>query len=265
MPALSLTAADIKYIKKNRLEISGNKMAKHIGVSKNVVNRYMRFNGLAVSKEIHYSFVSKSKIGKTSSTPATDKLLKELYLIVPGKQLAKQLNRSYTFVRGRLKQLELVIPRDIIEDRIRVARFQQGSISFNTGKKQTEYMTAEAIEKTAKNQFKKGHVPPNTRSDGELSDRVDKSGYTYRYIRISLSKWELYHRYVWQQANGTIPSGSLLTFKDGNSLNCTLENLEVMTKSENAYRNRAKFLNLPKELQTTKRLITKIKNLSNVK
>lgn len=264
MPPSILTAANIDYIKLHRLEMSGTHMAKHFGVSKGIVNRYMRFNGLAVSRELHNLFTSKSNSGRSSSDKATDKILEELYLTVPLKRLAKQINRSSAFVNGRLRQLKLIVPIEIIQERKNSARFKPGSVSFNTGKKQTEYMSAEAIEKTKAFRFHKGYVPPNTRTDGEFSDRMDKSGYTYRYIRTSLAKWELYHRIVWQQAHGTIPSGSLITFKDGNALNCSLNNLEVITKRENAIRNRAKFLILPKELQKTKVLLTKIKNLTNV-
>ena len=259
-----LTTANIEYIKLHRLEMSGSNMAKYFGVNKGIVNRYMRINGLAVSKKMHYSFISKGQSGKSTSDEATDKILNELYLTVPLKTLARQIKRSSTFVKGRLKQLGLVIPAELIEERKINGRFQKGNIAFNTGKKQSEYMSAEAIEKSKSFRFHKGNVPPNTRSDGEFSDRMDNSGYTYRYIRVSLAKWELYHRIVWQQANGAIPSDSLVIFKDGNRLNCSLENLELITKRENIIRNRASFLILPTELQTTKRLLTKIKKFTNV-
>ena len=264
MPKTILTAANIRYIKENRLEMSGTNMATHFGMNKGVVNRYMRMNGLAVSKDLHYSFISKGQSGKTTSNEATDKILNEFYLTVPLKALGRQIKRSSTFVKGRLEQLGLVIPAELIEERKKNGRFKKGDSAFNAGRKQTEYMSPEAIAITKAFRFKKGNVPPNTRSDGEFSDRMDKSGYTYRYIRTGLSKWELYHRVVWEQSNGTIPSDSLITFRDGNRLNVTIANLEIITKSENATRNRAKFLILPQELQTTKRLLTKIKKLTNV-
>ena len=259
-----LTPANIEYIKLHRLTMSGTNMAKHFGVSKGVVNRYMRVNGLAVSKNLHHSFIAAGQKGKTTSDEATDEILTELYLTVAVKTISRQIERSSTFVSRRLKQLGLVIPIELIEERKKNGRFQKGNISFNTGRKQSEYMSPEGILKGMAFRFKKGQVALNAKTDGEFSNRIDRNGYTYRYIRISAAKWELYHRIVWQQANGAIPSDSLVIFKDGNRLNCSLENLELITKRENIIRNRASFLILPTELQTTKRLLTKIKKLTNV-
>ena len=259
-----LTPANIEYINLHRLTMSGSNMAKSFGMNKGVVNRYMRVNGLAVSKKLHHEFIAAGLNNKSSSDEATDKLLSEVYLTVPVKTIAKQINRSGTFVSRRLKQLGLVIPAELIAECKKSGRFQKGNVSFNKGRKQSEYMTPEGILKGMEFRFKKGNISFNAKVNGELSDRVDSSGYAYRYIRISAAKWELYHRVVWQEANGTIPIDSIISFKDGNRLNCELENLELITKRDNVIRNRAGFLILPTELQTTKLLLTKIKKLTNV-
>lgn len=38
-------------------------------------------------------------------------------------------------------------------------------------------------------------------------------------------EWKRKNRYIWQKAYGEIPEGKRLLYKDGNSENCTLENL----------------------------------------
>lgn len=90
-------------------------------------------------------------------------------------------------------------------------------------------------------QFKKGDNPKNTLHDGAITIRHDhlktRKGRPYKWIRISEGKWVHYHRYVWEQVNGPIPKGMMITFKDGDSLNCELTNLEMIIMGENARRN----------------------------
>ena len=63
------------------------------------------------------------------------------------------------------------------------------------------------------------------------------------YIKISDQKgskdkrayhenWAAKHRYVWEKANGKIPDGYIICFKDGNRLNCDISNLYLATFSE---------------------------------
>jgi hypothetical protein len=49
--------------------------------------------------------------------------------------------------------------------------FKKGHATFNKGKKQTEYMSDEAIERCKATQFKHGSTPWNTKEDGLVSWR----------------------------------------------------------------------------------------------
>ncbi len=78
--------------------------------------------------------------------------------------------------------------------------------------------------------------------DGAITIRYDVSPKTgkrtpYKYIRLTKGKWDLYHRHLWKKHNGPIPAKHVIIFKDGNSLNCILENLDCITMAENARRN----------------------------
>ena len=108
---------------------------------------------------------------------------------------------------------------------------KKGTAPPNKGKKQTEYMTVAAIERTKATRFKKGQLPHNTLHDYAITERKDKNGSTYKYIRIGLAKWIPYHRYLWEQAYGKVPGGTNIQFKDGNTLNCVLENLYAVTRN----------------------------------
>lgn len=112
----------------------------------------------------------------------------------------------------------------------RTGQFKKGHIPFNKG---INFIT----EGSKKTQFKKGHLPHNTKYNGAISIRKDKSGTSYKYIRINKAKWELLHRYNWEQQNGAIPEGCILVAKDGNQLNCDPSNWNLITRAEHAIRN----------------------------
>jgi len=197
--------------------------------------------------------------GVTKFTVQEDEKVKAEYLNKPINTLAREMGRSDSGIKSALKRMGLVIPLEIVEQRILDSRIKKGNVPINKGKKQYEYMSADTIERTKATRFQKGIVPYNTKEqDGIITTRQDKRGVPYKYIRISKGKWQEYHRYLWEQANGKIPPKHCVIFIDGNTLNATLENLKLITMNENARRNQEAFLSLPPELQETKTLINKL-------
>lgn len=166
-----------------------------------------------------------------------DQFLKDNYLCIPAKRMSKMLGRSESAARQRMKLLGLVVPAETIKKFKHDSQFSKGNPSFNSGKKQSEYMSEDAIERSKKNCFKSGHLPHNTRSDFEISIREDNRGVKYKFIRIGLSKWIPLHRHNWIIANGEIKRDLKLIFKDGDTMNCDLENLELLTAAELMKRN----------------------------
>lgn len=66
-----------------------------------------------------------------------------------------------------------------------------------------------------------------------------KTGGRHRYLRDTKAgrgrqnKQTVYlHHVIWVEHNGPIPAGHKLAFKDGNHLNCAIENLELLSNSE---------------------------------
>ncbi len=129
------------------------------------------------------------------------------------------------------------------------SQFKKGQTPPNKGKKQTEYMSAEAIANSAKTRFKKGQTPHNTyvQESGIVIIRKNKKGIPYQFVKLARAKWLHLHIYVWQQAYGIVPKGLLVTFKDGNTMNCVLENLELIDRAENMRRN--SHIKLPADVQ----------------
>lgn len=124
-------------------------------------------------------------------------------------------------------------------------RFKKGIVPANKGLRRPGY----APGRMASTQFKKGQKPHTYRY--KIGDtRINSDGYIDRKIREDLKgsmNWRPLHRILWIQAHGPVPPGHLVALKDGNKLNCVLENLELMTLADNARRN-AVWRKLPKEL-----------------
>lgn len=65
-----------------------------------------------------------------------------------------------------------------------------------------------------------------------LTEKLHQNGTGEAEYRIKVNgQWLRKHRYIWEQAYGKIPPGKALLYKDGNRLNCTLENLVLVDKS----------------------------------
>lgn len=182
-------------------------------------------------------------------TPEEDQFLRENYLTIPATRLSKLLCRNKSVARQRMAVLGLVVPKEIAEKFSKESLIKPGNVSHNKGKRQSEYMTPEAIARTRATQFNKGHLPHNTLTDLEITMRTDKRGVQYKHIRVALGKWEPLHRYNWMQAHGPIPPKMNLVFKDGNTMNCDLDNLEPISNADLLRRN--SLHNYPEDIART--------------
>lgn len=139
-------------------------------------------------------------------------------------------------VTGRGESSILKVARSFNLSKSNSGCFKKGLRPWNLRKKGTP-----SVGNMCKSQFKKGQLPHNTKHDGAITIRYDhvkdRSGRPYQWIRIGNAKWAMLHRHIWVQHNGPIPSKHLVIFIDGNSLNCVLSNLKLITMGENARRN----------------------------
>ena len=136
----------------------------------------------------------------------------------------------------------------------RSGHFQKGNTPHNAGTK--------GVMKPNKTSFKKGRAPQNRRP--LYSERITHDG----YVEIKVpernphtghaTRFKLKHRWVWEQANGAIPKGHVLRFKDEDKANCELSNLELMPRGVNAILNKRGFSAMPAEIKPSAKLIAKI-------
>src|ERR1044072_2449531 len=94
-------------------------------------------------------------------TAEEDQFLRDNYLTMPAKKMAKALGRKDCTARQRLQLLGLTVPPDIVEIFRQQSYIKKGAIPHNRDRKQTEYMSAEAIAKTKETKVKKGNLTPN--------------------------------------------------------------------------------------------------------
>lgn len=205
-------------------------VAQRIGVSRGAVKA--RAQVLGIQRKVH------------KREPWTDRqtaYLKRHYADTPIEVLIVKTRHDQKSIWNKAKALGLRKSREFLAEvgrkcsqhpRSIATRFVKGQEPANKGKRIEEFMTADGIRRSSQTRFKKGQLPHNTKPIGY--ERIDsKDGYVY--IKVSMEhKMVLKHRYVWEQANGPIPDGHNIAFRDGNRQNCDLSNLYLISREEAA-------------------------------
>lgn len=135
-------------------------------------------------------------------------------------------------------------------------RFTPGMTPANKGRRQTDYMSAESIAASSRTRFKPGNRPHNQRDIG--TERTHADGYVY--LRIE-SGCVLKHRHVWEHAHGPVPEGYVIAFRDGNRQNCSLDNLQLISRADLARRRAARETPEQRRQRTAKSLATRIQSI----
>lgn len=187
-------------------------------------------------------------------TEEEEQIMRRHYADTPNKEIMKMiprhslqaiyrkanglgLNKSEEFMLEQNRRLGKALAEC---DAAKANQFNKGHEPMNKGLKQEEYMSPEAIERSKATRFSEGHKPHNTLFDGAITIRHDhpkRGGSPYMHIRISEGEWKQYHRYLWEKHRGPVPEKHVIVFIDGNTMNCSLDNLECITMAENARRN----------------------------
>lgn len=110
-----------------------------------------------------------------------------------------------------------------------------------------------------KTSFKKGQKAHNYKPVG--TERIDRDGYVL--VKVSdegnwHQRWRLKHNVIWEKVNGPIPKGHCLLFLDGNKQNVSLDNLQLITRSQLARLNQNHLISNDAELTKTGVMIADI-------
>ena len=183
--------------------------------------------------------------------------------------IARDLNISITKVYGRANRMGLRKSKEYMKKYMpgmdnlikhgAAFRYKKGDEPHNKGVK----MPQTTYNKCKHTMFKPGEQPHNTRPIGSIRIQEKAGDIPYQYIKVANRNWQLLHRYNWEQVNGKIPKGMVLRFKDGNTMNCEVANLELLTQQENMMRNTMH--QYPAELKEVLKLRNKLNKLINGK
>lgn len=186
----------------------------------------------------------KKKIKKhVVATSEIKKQVRKLYPNTINAEIGKKLKIKESLVSAIGFKLGLRKTKKFKLFHASKSAFQPGHVSANKGKKEVDYMDKEAIKRTAKTRFKKGHLPVNTLSNGVITIRhnhKERMARAYKWIRIKKAKWKMLHVHIWEQKRGKVPAGSIVIFKDGDTMNCEISNLKMITRQEHAANTRNK-------------------------
>lgn len=144
-------------------------------------------------------------------------------------------------------------------------RYEKGRVPENKGKKWDEYMSPEGQKNSRKTQFKPGHIPHNGGAPvGTIRlrhDHMKRPGSKPYYWEKTAQPnvWRLKHQLVWEEHNGPIPEGCIITFANGDTLDYRIENLVLTTKAQNAVRNHLGLKGSDKETAETANKIADLK------
>jgi len=168
------------------------------------------------------------------------------YLTMNTRELTDVINKKFG-TNYKQKQLQSYKKNHNLKSGI-ISRFSKGSIPKNKG-------THSCPAGCKKTWFKSGHQPKNTVPVG--TEVMASIG----YIKVKVGEpnhWKFKHIMEWEKHNGEIPKGSVIIFLDGNVIHTNIENLKMISRSENAIMNRNKLRTNYSELTRTAVLLAKL-------
>jgi len=201
---------------------------------------------------------------RTPWTKTEIQYLKDHYHNDSMEDLVKALNKSISKIRAQAGYLQLHKSQEFFQKGLggrstgtigKSTRFQKGHVSWNKGL----HINTGGIQ----TQFKQGHKPHNTKHDGCIAQRRDKRGHYHLWYRISEGKWIQYHVKIWIDHHGSVPKGHCVTFKNRDTIDCRIENLELITRLENMHRN--SIMRFPEDIRKTIHALKKLKKVIHEK
>jgi hypothetical protein len=89
------------------------------------------------------------------------------------------------------------------------------------------------IHLSKSSEFKKGGKGINWMPVNSITTRIDKSGKKRQWIKIDEPNiWIEYSKYIWVKTNGNTPRGYVVHHKNQDTLDDSIENLELLTRKE---------------------------------
>lgn len=170
-------------------------------------------------------------------TAAQDAKLRRLYAEHTGAVVARLMGRTEPAIANRVVKLGLRKEHN-------AGGFQKGQTPWNKGLKGLD-IGGKATR------FKPGQMSGRAAALYQPigTERINKDGYLERKISDDPQgqrRWRGVHLLIWEEANGPLPKGCAVVFRDGNNRNFDINNLELVTRAELMRRN--SYHTYPKEV-----------------
>lgn len=181
-------------------------------------------------------------------TPEEVNVLRELYPNVTAVDVADRLGRTVEQVYTKAHLLGLKKSEDFFADprsgrlvpgsekvaKSRSTRFKKGLVPWNKGVKGLSLGGSET-------RFKPGNRSGRAVEVYQpIGTEIVRGGYLARKVNDDApfyKRWRAVHILNWEAVNGPLPQGHALVFRDGDRQNVSVENLELVTRSELMRRN----------------------------
>lgn len=148
----------------------------------------------------------------------------------PWKETFRMFKQEFPDLEWSLDSMKHSCYRHGIRNEID-SRYKKGNKSWCAG------MKGLRIPGSEKGWFKEGRRPPNERPLGSEREygkytlvKVKRDGGKYE-------KWKPKQVHIWEQHNGPLPKGYIITFIDGDKSNLNINNLACIKKSVNGAMN----------------------------
>ncbi len=221
-----------RILKRNYAKGDLEQLAERLGVTKLAVKS--RAKVLQLKRKIHPRAVwTKQQLD----------YLREHYADMHSRDIADAVRHPVSCVHQAARKMGLKKSKEYLaqwghlvanSEGCKLHQFKKGQPSKNKGKRLEDCMSPESIKRFKAAQFKPGNLPHNAKPVGY--ERIEKQG-GHVYVKVEgKRRMVLKHRYVWEQHNGPVPKGWVVAFKDGNRLNCDIENLYIMSRADNCKR-----------------------------
>lgn len=151
------------------------------------------------------------------------------------QEIAELSGRTYAAIKSAVAKFGLQRPTSYYRQPGAAGRFASGMKPWNAG------LPYDAGGRSRETRFRAGQRAGRAQAlwkpigherivDGYLQRKVTDTGYTPR-------DYALVHRLIWEEANGPIPEGHALVFRNGDRRDIRLDNLELITRAELMRRN----------------------------
>lgn len=177
--------------------------------------------------------------------PVEDRYIRIYYPMGITSMMAARLNRKVASLHSRARMLGVRKKREVMvyigrklftkDHPGRKHLFKKGNVPANKGKK----MSPEQYAKSAPTMFKKGIMPDNHKPLWSFGTRNNFRRKTaYLYVKIGEpNRWRPVHRLIWEECYGPVMKGFNIVFKDNDSMNCQIGNLEMISDKDLMARN----------------------------